>query len=196
MEFVLEDKTKLLVYKSPVPSKRMPVFYNPEKEFDRSLSVEVVRKIRPKKALDLLAASGARGIRFMKEAGVEVVFNDINSKAVKLIKENLKLNGLNARVYNCEANKLLYSLGESFDFIDVDPFGTPNPYLTSAIKFLKRGGMLAVTATDTAALMGAKPEAGLRKYHAHLFRHPFMKETGLRVLIKHVIETGTELEYA
>ncbi len=196
MKIITEGETKIKVFEARVPSKRMPVFYNPEKEFDRTLSVEFVRKLRPKNALDLLAASGARGLRLMKEAGVKVTFNDLNSKAVRLIRENLRLNNLKATVHNKNASRLLYDLGEFWDFIDLDPFGTPNPYLDAAIKYTARHGILAVTATDTAALVGVKKEAGRRKYQASLFRHPFMKETGLRLLIRHVIERGAELELA
>jgi len=196
MKTITEGSTKFKSYTADIVSKQMPVFYNPDKEFDRSLSVKVVQALKSKNALDLLAASGARGLRLMNEAGVEVVFNDINPQAVKLIKANLKLNGLNARVYNDNANKLLYDLNEFFDFIDLDPFGTPNPYLDASIKHTARHGVLAVTATDTAALNGARSKAGHRKYHALVKRCPFMKELGLRVLIKHVIEKGAEYELA
>lgn len=195
MKEVIEGETRLKVH-TGLPTKRMPVFYNPVKEFDRTLSVKVVKALKSKKVLDLLSAGGARGLRLMKEAGAEVVFNDINSLAVGLIKKNLKLNKLKAVVHNKEASHLLYDLNEYFDFIDLDPFGSPNPYLDACIKHTARHGVLAVTATDTAALNGVKPKACLRKYHALVRRHPFMKETGLRVLIKHVIEKGCEHEMA
>jgi len=196
MKLITEGKTKLRIHTAKVPSKQMPVFYNPEKEYDRTLSVKFIKKLKPEKCLDLLAASGARGLRLMNEAKVPVVFNDINSKAVRLIRQNLKLNNLKAKVHNRNANKLLYDLNEYFDFIDLDPFGTPNPYLDACIKHTSRHGVLAVTATDTAALVGARPKAARRKYHATLQRCPFMKEVGLRVLIKHVVEKGAELELA
>lgn len=195
MKLVTEGGTKLRVYTAEVPSKQMLVFYNPHKEFDRSLSIKVLKKLKPDKALDLLAASGARGIRLMNEAGVEVVFNDANPLAARHIRRNLKLNKLEATVHNQDANKLLYGLNEYFDYIDLDPFGSPNPYLESCIKYTSRHGVLAVTATDTAALT-VKTRAGRRKYHASIQRHTFMKETGLRVLIKHVVEKGAEHKLA
>lgn len=195
MKIIKEGGAKLRVYSARVPSKQMPVFYNPNKEFDRTLSVKVVKKLKPRKALDLLTASGARGLRLMKEAGVKVVFNDANPLAARHVRHNLKLNKLKAKVYNQDANKLLYKLNEYFDYIDLDPFGSPNPYLEACIKYTSRHGVLAVTATDTAALE-VKTKAGRRKYHASIQRHPFMKETGLRVLVKHVVEKGAELELA
>ena len=196
MKTITEGSTKFNAYTADVVSKQMTVFYNPEKEFDRTLSVQVIKALKPKNALDLLSASGARGLRLMNEAGVPVTFNDLNPSAVKLVKENLELNNLNAEVHNKEGNELLYSLNKYYDFIDLDPFGSPNPFLESCIKFISRHGCLAVTATDTAALNGARPKAVNRKYHSLVTRHPFMKETGLRVLIKHVIEKGTEQEMA
>lgn len=196
MKIITEGGTKFKAYTADIVSKKMPVFYNPVKEFDRTLSVKIVQELKPRNALDLLCASGARGLRLMNEAGVPVTFNDRNPAAVKLAKANLKLNNLKARVYNKEANKLLYDLGDYFDFIDIDPFGSPNEWLEACIRHTNRRGCLAITATDTAALNGARPKAAFRKYHAQAQRHPFMKETGLRVLIKHVIEKGAEQEAA
>ncbi len=196
MKQVVEGGAKLFVH-TGLPSKKMLVFFNPRKDFDRTMSVEVVKHLKPKHCLDLLCASGARGIRLMREAGVtDMTFNDANPEAIKLLKKNLKVNNLKARVFNKNASHLLYDLNEYFDFIDVDPFGSPNPYLESSVRFLQRHGLLAVTATDTAALVGVKPRACMRKYHARSQRHPFMKETGLRILIKHVVETGAEFDFA
>lgn len=196
MKQIIEGSTKLIVHEG-LPTKKMEVFFNPAKSFDRSLSVEIIKELKPKHCLDLLSGGGARGLRLMVEAGITgMTFNDLNPQAVKLLKKNLKLNKLKARVFNKESNQLLYDLGEYFDFIDLDPFGSPNPYLESAIKFTQRHGVLAVTATDTAALNGSKPKACFRKYHSINQRHPFMKETGLRILIKHVVEKGAENDFS
>ncbi len=196
MEEVTEGGTKFYVH-AGVPSKKMPVFYNPVKEYDRRISIDAVKSLKPSHCIDLLCASGARGLRLMREAGAtDMTFNDSNPQAIKLLRRNLKLNGLKARVFNKDANTLLYDLNEYFDYIDLDPFGSPNPYLETAVRFLQRRGVLAVTATDTAVLVGAKPKTCLRKYHASALRHPFMKETGLRILIKHVVETGAESDFA
>ncbi len=196
MEKIIEGKTEVFVFKSDIPSRKMPVFYNPAKARDRDITVKVIGSLKPKKCLEMLSASGICGIRLIKEAGVdEVVFNDINKDAYKLIKKNLEHNKIKARVFNMDANKLLFHLGESFDYIDIDPFGTPNPYIQNAVRFLKRRGILSITAVDIASMMVFK-EAGLRKYQAHIKRHPFMRETGLRILIKHAIEEAASLEYA
>ena len=68
-----------------------------------------------------------------------------------------------------------------FDYIDVDPFGSPNPFLDAAIKRIARDGILAVTATDTAPLCGTYTNACRRKYWAVPLRNELMHEIGIRI---------------
>jgi tRNA (guanine26-N2/guanine27-N2)-dimethyltransferase len=84
------------------------VFYNPVQEFNRDLSVLVLReysqlKLKPITILEPLAASGLRTIRFMKEVPlIEHAFaNDLEQEAVNMMKENLKLNDLTTKVEGC-----------------------------------------------------------------------------------------------
>ena len=76
--------------------KAMGVFYNPLMEFNRSISIVVLKTMGNKKLrIGLpLAASGIRGLRILKEVSGEheVALNDMSPEAVKLIKKNLKLN--------------------------------------------------------------------------------------------------------
>ena len=81
------------------------VFYNPVQEFNRDLSVLVLREYsqllaKPLTILEPLAASGLRTIRFMKEVPLidHAVANDLEQEAVNMMKENLKLNDLTAKV--------------------------------------------------------------------------------------------------
>jgi len=73
-----------------------------------------------------------------------------------------------------------------FDYMDIDPFGTPNPFLDAACRSLKSDGILAITATDTSALCGSYPKACQRKYWAEPLRNELMHEIGLRILIRKV----------
>jgi len=175
--------------KYPLDSK-MPVFYNPVQQLNRDISVVLLTSLpkSPAKALDLLAATGARGLRIAQALPeTEIWLNDGNPDAAELIKENAELNDLKDIVVTKEnANKLLERYQKSFDYVDVDPFGTPNPFLENAIKALKPYGILAVTATDTSALCGTYPSACMRKYNSKNQRHPYMHESGLRILIKHI----------
>ncbi|MBW3004501.1 tRNA (guanine(10)-N(2))-dimethyltransferase [Candidatus Woesearchaeota archaeon] len=172
-------------------SKELPVFYNPEMKLNRDISILLLKSIPDKdlRILDLLAGSGIRSARFIKELPAskikEVTVNDNNQESFKLIKKNLKLNKVRAKVFNKDANELLIN-SEGFDYIDVDPFGSPNPFLDSAVKRLSRNGILAVTATDTSALCGSYISSCKRKYWAAPLRNYMMHETGIRILIRKV----------
>jgi len=172
-------------------SKDLPVFFNPEMKLNRDISILLLRSIPDKqlRILDLLAGSGIRSVRFLKELPTskikDITINDNSKKSVKLIQKNLKLNKLKAKVLNKDANELLIH-SEGFDYIDIDPFGSPNAFLDNAIRRLARNGILAVTATDTSALCGSYISACKRKYWATPVRNYMMHETGIRILIRKV----------
>lgn len=187
---IQEGKAVIDVYSGKV-SKELPVFYNPLMKLNRDISVLLIKSLERKLQIaDPLAGSGVRGIRFMLEAKIkDVVFNDASKEAVKLIKKNLKLNKLKAEVHNKDANLFLLE-SKGFDYIDIDPFGSPVNFLDCAVKRIARKGILAVTATDTAALSGTCPKACIRKYWAVPKRDEAMHERGLRILIRRVQLSG------
>ena len=120
----------------------------------------------------------------------EVWANDAKKSAFEFIKKNAKLNKLNIRMSNMYASDLL-AKSHKFDYIDIDPFGTPVPFVEDAVKKLSSDGILAVTATDTAVLCGSAPfEVCIRRYGGRPIRNHLMHEVGLRILIKYVIEVG------
>lgn len=201
-ETVQEGKVDLLIpklkafIKSPseyAPSKA-PVFYNPVMELNRDLAVLAVQVYqrhvdREISVCEPLAACGAMGIRFAAEVrGVKaVVMSDINDRASKLADYNVHLNKLDKRVTveNKDANFLMagYSAPHRrFDVVDLDPFGSPVPYLDSAIRALRNGGLLALTATDMAPLCGVHPRACIRKYGGKPLRTEYCHELALRLL--------------
>ena len=94
-----------------------------------------------------------------------------------------------------DANQLL-NTERGFDYIDIDPFGTPNPFLASAVAKISRKGILAITATDTAALTGTYPKVTQRKYWATSLKNYMMHEIGLRILIRKVQLQGIQFEKA
>ncbi|PIN79250.1 tRNA (guanine(10)-N(2))-dimethyltransferase [Candidatus Woesearchaeota archaeon CG_4_10_14_0_2_um_filter_33_10] len=205
MEIIQEGKARIKTYTAETVSRDMPVFYNPAMNLNRDINVLLLNSINKKNmqvALPL-AATGIRGIRFLlelKKAKVKTIsFNDRSIDAFKLIKGNLKLNkiksGKKIIVTNLDANEFLLS-SKGFDYIDIDPFGSPNFFLDSAIKRLARGGILAVTATDTAALCGTSKNACLRKYSSKPLKNEFCHETGLRILISKVQSAGAQYDKA
>lgn len=167
------------------------VFYNPRMELCRDISVSAVQALANEldsiRICDPLAGVGARGIRYAKEVSrvEKVIVNDYSREAVEIIKRNIELNGLgNIEVCNEDANVLLCShRRERFRFIDIDPFGSPAPFIDAACAALARDGMLALTATDTAPLSGAHPRACLRRYGARPLRTEYCHELGMRILI-------------
>jgi tRNA (guanine26-N2/guanine27-N2)-dimethyltransferase len=169
MKLITEQFTKI---KATLPkgdaNKKQEVFYNPMMKSNRNISIVLLNSIANKEmGLALpLAGSGIRGLRFLKElkkGKLECLYlNDKKETFEKTIKENIKLNDLKTnkvKISNQDAEQFL--LGQHcdefcgyFDYIDIDPFGTPNPFLSVAVNKIKRNGILAITATDTAALTG------------------------------------------
>ncbi len=174
---------------------RAPVFYNPLMELNRDIAVlalQAYQKLVDKEifACEPLAGCGIRGVRFATEVeGVRrVVLNDLNPEASRLAQLNVERNKLTNRVtvMNEDANLLLSRYAaprRRFDFIDVDPFGSPVRYLDSAIRALRDGGLLAITATDMAPLCGVHPKACVRKYGGKPLRTEYCHELALRLLI-------------
>ncbi len=167
-----------------------PVFYNPQMEACRDISVGVLHVLAGElgelRVCDPLGGAGVRGLRYAKEVkeAREVVINDLSKEAFKMIERNVALNSLtNVLVRNEDANVLLRSDRRRFHVVDLDPFGSPAPFLESACSSLLRGGILAVTATDTAPLSGTYPKACLRKYGARSIRTEYGHELGIRILI-------------
>jgi tRNA (guanine26-N2/guanine27-N2)-dimethyltransferase len=185
--------------KGPSTSKTT-VFYNPVMEFSRDVSILVLREFvqeRKLKILDGLAATGARGVRIANEVegNFQIVLNDHNPKAVEVIKKNIIQNTLeNCSVENKKMNTLT-SL-EDFDYIDIDPFGSPVQFIDASLQSLRKNGMLAVTATDTAPLCGSSPKTCLRRYDARSIKTSYSKETGARILASYCVRLAAKYEIA
>lgn len=184
-----------------------PVFYNPVMALNRDISVLTARVLDPKRVLDALSATGIRGIRYGLESHAEEIWlNDISEEAYTLMKKNVLLNfegelyeegdrsylwGEKLIVINKgDANRLMAENFRYFDLLDLDPFGSPMEFLDTALRSVKRRGVLAVTATDTGVLCGAYARACLKNYLARPIRGELCHEAGLRILI------GTIVRYA
>jgi len=175
------------------------VFYNPNMEFCRDISVSVVQvasKIfKNIWACDPLAGVGVRGIRYAKEVkGVRrSVVNDISNEAFELINRNVKLNELESLVEarSADANIVLHENQGRFNFVDIDPFGSPARFVSAACSALSRKGVLALTATDTAPLAGTYPKTCLRRYGAMPLKVEYRHEVGARILAGFVQRIGT-----
>ena len=71
----------------------------------------------------------------------------------------------------------------SYQWIDIDPFGSPVPFIDSAIQSLARIGVLEVTATDTAALTGSSLSSQKRRYDSQGIVDDYAHDDAVRVLL-------------
>jgi tRNA (guanine26-N2/guanine27-N2)-dimethyltransferase len=167
------------------------VFYNPRMELCRDISVAatqvLARTLGTLSVCDPLAGVGARGIRYANEVeGVsKVVANDWSQKANGFITHNAGLNQVEplVEIHQKNANILMLENHGRFNFIDLDPFGSPAPFLNSACTAIMRKGAIAVTATDTASLCGAQVPACIRRYGARPLKTEYYNELGVRILV-------------
>jgi tRNA (guanine26-N2/guanine27-N2)-dimethyltransferase len=187
---------------------RAPVFYNPVMVMNRDSSILVVGVLnrRLKRSLSVcepMCGTGVRGIRFALETrGVErLLLGDMSYQAVKLAEENIKINGLNdkVKVRWIEANLLLALHSKPlarFDYVDIDPYGTPAPFIDTAVRATRRDGIVALTATDMAPLCGVNVRACLRKYGSRSIRTSYSHEIALRILAGAFIRSAAIHEVA
>ena len=175
------------------------VFYNRQMEFGRDISVKFGREVfrEGQRILDGLAATGARGLRLANECGVraDFILNDRDLRAAVLMKQNAELNSLGHVQVQCSDLRSLLADGQ-FDYIDIDPFGTPVDFIDAAIQSCSNGGVVAITATDTAPLYGTYPKTCARRYGARSAKSPFAHESGLRILTGYVVREAAKHDRA
>ena len=164
------------------PGKIEGIFYNRAMIINRDSTVFLLYNLNVKSSLDGLAATGIRGLRIKKENEIEeVTINDINKKAVETIIKNAEMNNLDVEITNKNVNSILSE--KKYDYVDIDPFGTPVYFIDSSLRSSK---ILGVTATDTATL-GGRNSRVRRRYLADVHSEsPISHEIGIRVLLGYV----------
>jgi tRNA (guanine26-N2/guanine27-N2)-dimethyltransferase len=161
------------------------------------LAVGRIGLSRPLKAVDGLAGSGVRAIRLALETGLNferLVANDRNPGSFENIRANISRNGLEGKVEPACMDLAALLSPERFDYIDIDPFGGPVEFIPAAIRAIRHGGMLGITATDTGPLCGTNPSTCLRRYGAVSMRSEHMHETAARILIGFCIRWAASLD--
>ncbi len=165
------------------PPGTAPVFFNRRMELNRDATVLLLSVLQPSDYLDAMGATGVRGLRVANECGIPVTINDRDPAAIPLIRQNVARSGLPVTVTCRDASSLLSE--QSFDAVDIDPFGTPAPFIDAGVRGCRR--FLLVTATDTAPLCGAHLRAGIRRYFARPANTGYHAEVGLRILLGFVV---------
>jgi tRNA (guanine26-N2/guanine27-N2)-dimethyltransferase len=212
---IQEGKAKLIVPKLDVDSGEpvqhlrslAPVFYNPVMKTNRDTAVLMLRAYQrntdhPITVCEPMTGSGVRGIRLLLEAHEieSMVLGDLNPSALRLARENAQMNGVSERLSlrELDASLLLnlhsYPFGR-FDYVDIDPYGSPSTFIDSAIMATKNHGIIALTATDMAPLCGVNKNACLRKYGGMPLNGDFCHETALRLLTGAMVRHSAVYEY-
>lgn len=174
------------------------VFYNPAMELNRDITVAIlsvaadrwIEADRPT-YLDAMTATGIRGVR-AAHCGYASTLCDIDPAAMELAEENARRHDVEATLVTDDVRAHCY--GNRYDVVDIDPFGSPIPYIDPAIVATRE--LLCVTATDTAPLCGAHYEAGVRRYGAVPVNTEYHAEIGLRVLISALVRTAARYDVA
>lgn len=198
LEIFHEGKIKFLAENSQL--RKASVFFNPMRSFDRDLNVLLINALGKDKmrGLDLFGASGVRGLRLSKETDAFDFFliNDIKTRDI--IDKNIDLNHLEGICKSSDFNAFDISndIDYKFDYIDIDPFGSPIPSLANAFKLIKNKGIIAETATDTAVLYGKSKRTCEERYHSFSFKTTYFNEVGLRILIKRTAEIAADFNFS
>uniref|UniRef100_W5MHH1 tRNA (guanine(26)-N(2))-dimethyltransferase n=1 Tax=Lepisosteus oculatus TaxID=7918 RepID=W5MHH1_LEPOC len=142
------------------------------------------------RVLEGLAASGLRSVRFALEVpGLRsVTANDCSSRAVNLIARNALHNSVSHLVTpsHRDASMLMYEARgrkERYDVIDLDPYGSPAPFLDAAVQAVSEGGLLCVTCTDMAVMAGNCGETCYSKYGSVSIKAKYCHEMALRIIL-------------
>lgn len=202
MQTTKEGKTIILIPEEEKISKSLSIFYNPRMRLNRDITIALLKTKENLRIALPLAGTGVRALRILKECPKSTSYLFVNDANPKL-KQTLHQGIINNKIKKEQQEKIKISINDAnqglldqkgFDYIDIDPFGTPNPFLDSAIKRLNRKGILAVTATDTAPLCGVYPKACKRKYYSEPEHGPNMQEIGLRILIRKIQLIGAQYD--
>ncbi|CAL8072921.1 unnamed protein product [Orchesella dallaii] len=176
------------------------IFYNPTQEFNRDMSIVVLHTFLKSESksdatiLEAMSASGIRAIRYAKEVpGIaKVIANDYSESAVETIKKNAESNQVGDLVQPsfADASCKMYELRNAATVVDIDPYGTPTPFLDAAVQCVQEDGLLMVTATDMAVLAGGNhADSCFAKYGSMSLKSKACHEIALRIVI-HTVQSS------
>jgi tRNA (guanine26-N2/guanine27-N2)-dimethyltransferase len=207
---MVEGRTKLLVPALSLTEKvppKTPAFFNPTAKLNRDLSILAYRTYAPelkeRTLADGFTGVGARALRVAVEVPeIEQVYgNDANPSAIEAAKKAAELNDVSSkcRFSVDEVCKFLLKGNEKeerFGIVDLDPFGTPARHVDCVLRAALDGGLVSITATDTAVLCGVYPEVCMRRYYGRPLNNSYGNETATRLLTSLIALTASRLELA
>jgi len=147
------------------------------------------------------AGGGSRTVMYSIFAKPKEIYsNEANRSSLCELKANIIINDIeNVRIFNEDIFKLcaiLYLEGKRFDFIDLDPFGSPSPYLPYIFLIVKEGTYIYITSTDMPTLAGRRKAYGFKLYGTYIPYMPFYPEVGLRALLYKLQSVAMEFSYS
>ena len=195
LQEITEGRTRLLVPGGSLAGAappRTPAFFNPRARLNRDLSMAAYAAFLKKFGgarvmLECMSGVGARGLRAANELGIRAVINDPNPSAIGMARRSAALNGLEdvefAGEDACRFFASRSKAGLRGAIVDVDPFGSPAPFLDCAIRATMHGGLLSASATDLQVLNGLFDEACLKKYGGVPVRTAYGNEVAIRLVL-------------
>ena len=118
---------------APVPKGTRPVSDRAREGLFSSLGPAVVDA----SVLDLYAGTGALGIEALSRGAASAELVDSSEAAIRTIRENLSLTGLEGRVRRMTASRFLATSRGPFDLVFLDPpYDTPEPDISDVLRAL------------------------------------------------------------
>ena len=172
-------------------------FLNPAMSGNRTRSVlmlnyladsalEGVHRIQ---TIDSMCATGIRTRRWLNELPKETASRlrvrmcDMNEVALEWARSNLTRDPLGHNVSLTQGDARRELLSQGWHWIDIDPYGSPMPFLDLAMQATARRAIVSMSATDTAALSGSSAGPLMRRYGARVWPDGLKHDSGLRVLL-------------
>ena len=156
-------------------------------------------------ALDGLSATGVRARRWLNELPPEsaerldVVMGDLDDESLSWARSNhLEFPPSHGKgeLNAVRGDLRAMVLNHGRHWVDIDPYGSPVPFLDTAVQSLARGAVIEVSATDTAALTGSSKGPLLRRYGARVRTDGLAHDSALRVLLATLARTAAKHDRA
>ncbi len=122
-----------------------------------------------------------------KPRSLEMWINDANSDCLDLLEKNLRQitnKRISLRISNSLAQDLLaraFFEKQTFHFVDLDCFGSPNIFLQPVIQVLQPEGILLLSSTDARSITGHDRSSAIRTSFVSARSNPSNWEIALRI---------------
>ncbi|MDX1371580.1 MAG: tRNA (guanine(10)-N(2))-dimethyltransferase [Nitrososphaeraceae archaeon] len=209
---IQEGCTELLVPKASLEEKvppHYPAFFNPLAKLNRDISMYLYKAFLTHKEsseeitfADALGGIGSRGLRVAVEIPrvSQIFINDINESAISISRESATLNSITEKCIFSTKDVCEFLISHNsiptnkrFSIIDLDPFGSPAPFVDCILRSIQNEGLISITATDTAVLSGKYQKTCLRKYFGVSLNNVYSNETAIRLLLSSIALTAARL---